>query len=291
MAIKIDMLRFFKTVVECGSLDAAAMTLNRTPSAISMILKQFESELGVSLFATSRKNQLTPVGQKIYKIAQQQVSDFDKALEHITALSREIEGQLKVVVTPSVAIAILPSIVQNFIKKYPNVKIEVRDTTSAQACEMLKQQQADIGIACLHNAGGLQYQHLFSDYFGVVCRKDHPKVPIWDALCWADMADENIIANDLCKFIQNDDFMRLRAKAHLTIPNTLSLLGMVRAGLGVTILPSLAATLLEPDLVFLPLKAPQTKREIFLLTQPIPSQSKVVTHFIEEIQAFDFANV
>ena len=56
MAIKTDMLRYFVSVAEAGNLASAAKTLQRSPAAVSMMLKQLEEELGAPLFQTDRKN-------------------------------------------------------------------------------------------------------------------------------------------------------------------------------------------------------------------------------------------
>ena len=60
--IKIEMLRVFRAVAEQGSLARAADVLGRTPSAVSMMLSQFEWHIGAPLFETDRKNRLTTLG-------------------------------------------------------------------------------------------------------------------------------------------------------------------------------------------------------------------------------------
>ena len=66
MAIKIEMLRCFRAVADHGSLAEAARTLVRTPSAVSMMLKQFEEHVGAALFESARKSRLTPLGELIH---------------------------------------------------------------------------------------------------------------------------------------------------------------------------------------------------------------------------------
>ncbi|MFT5446017.1 MAG: DNA-binding transcriptional LysR family regulator [Gammaproteobacteria bacterium] len=62
LAIKIEMLRCFVAVAQSGKLVDAAEKLGRTPSAVSMMLKQFEQHLGAPLFESERKNRLTALG-------------------------------------------------------------------------------------------------------------------------------------------------------------------------------------------------------------------------------------
>ena len=65
MAIKLEMLRVFRTVAEQGTLTGASAVFGRTPSAVSMMLKQLEDHIGAPLFETDRKNRLTPLGQLV----------------------------------------------------------------------------------------------------------------------------------------------------------------------------------------------------------------------------------
>jgi DNA-binding transcriptional LysR family regulator len=62
MAIEIEMLRCFQ----------AAAALVRTPSAVSMMLAQFEDHIGEALFQTARKSRLTPLGDLILAEAQRE---------------------------------------------------------------------------------------------------------------------------------------------------------------------------------------------------------------------------
>lgn len=292
MAIKVEMLRYFVTVVESGSLESAALVLNRTPSAVSMMLKQFEETLGLALFASSRKNKLTPAGQKIYTIATREVAHFEQTIRALSGVAKAVTGSIKIAVTPSIASAVLPVIMRDYIAAHPHLQIEVRDMTSLQVVDAINRQQADVGIACCDDKANLYTHHLFSDRFGFVCRKDHPtignKIDEWGRMTWADIQDAYFIVNDLCKFIQDPDFVTIRRKSNLSAPNTASLLGMIRAGIGVSILPELAAIMLEPDLCFLPLKATESKREIYLLSQPLQSLTPAAKAFVGTAEAFDY---
>ena len=62
-----------------GSLAEAADALGRTPSAVSMMLKQFEDHVGSALFETARKSRLTPIGELILTEASREVAHFEWA--------------------------------------------------------------------------------------------------------------------------------------------------------------------------------------------------------------------
>lgn len=268
MVIKIEMLRCFTTVAQHGSLSDAADVLGRTPSAVSMMLKQFEDHVGSQLFETARKSRLTPIGDLIYEEARREVAHFENTISVIQGLSKSELGYLRLAVTPSVATAIMPSVIYRFCQKYPEVQIDIRDMDSAAIARDLEHERADIGIGTLPKIEGMSRVELFSDPFGVVCRKDHSLAKNWDQLSWQDMHEHVLIANGLCDLITDPDFKPILERSRLMVPNTASLMGLVREGVGITVLPHLAVTGPQENIAFLPLRNATARRTVHLVSQP-----------------------
>ncbi len=268
MAIKIEMLKCFTVVATEGSLSAAADALGRTPSAVSMMLKQFEDHVGSALFETARKSRLTQIGELILAEARREVAHFENTVSVIEGLARAELGYLRLAATPSVATTVLPPVIFAFTKKYPNVQIDLRDMDSATIAQELDRERADIGIGSFAKVDGMQRIELFSDVFGVVCRKDHPLADDWDPLNWRSMAEHTIIANGLCSQITDPDFAPILASSRLMVPNTVSLLGLVRQGVGITVLPRLAVTGFLDDFAFLPLADMTARRTVHIMSRP-----------------------
>jgi DNA-binding transcriptional LysR family regulator len=251
-----------------GSLSDAADALGRTPSAVSMMLKQFEDHVGSALFETARKSRLTPIGELILAEARREVAHFENTVSVIEGLSRSELGYLRLAVTPSVATTVLPAVIFKFAEKYPKVQIDLRDMDSATIARELERERADIGIGSFPNVEGMRRTELFSDAFGVVCRKDHPLAENWDQLAWPTIGDQTIIANGLCKQITDPDFAPILARSRLMVPNTTSLLGLVRQGVGITVLPRLAVANFLDELAFLPLVDVAARRTVHLMSRP-----------------------
>ncbi|MEP4195209.1 MAG: LysR family transcriptional regulator [Aliishimia sp.] len=268
MAIKIDMLRCFTMVATHGSLSDAADALGRTPSAVSMMLKQFEDHVGSALFETARKSRLTPIGELILIEARREVAHFENTVSVIEGLSRSELGYLRLAVTPSVATTVLPAVIYKFAKTYPKVQIDLRDMDSATIARELDRERADIGIGSFPEVEGMRRTELFSDAFGLVCRKDHPLAENWDQLEWRTLGDHTIIANGLCQQITDPDFAPILARSRLMVPNTASLLGLVRQGVGITVLPRLAVANSLDELAFLPLVDTTARRTVHLMSRP-----------------------
>lgn len=268
MAIKIDMLRCFTMVATLGSLSEAADALGRTPSAVSMMLKQFEDHVGSALFETARKSRLTPIGELILAEARREVAHFENTVQVIEGLSRSELGYLRLAVTPSVATTIMPAVIFRFAERYPKVQIDLRDMDSATIARELDRERADIGIGSLPDVEGMRRTELFSDAFGLVCRKDHPLAKNWDQLTWRTMGEHRIIANGLCEQIKDPDFAPILARSRLMVPSTASLLGLVRQGVGITVLPRLAVANVLDEFAFLPLVDATARRTVHMMSRP-----------------------
>jgi DNA-binding transcriptional LysR family regulator len=268
MTIKIEMLRCFRAVVDQGSLAEAATVLRRTPSAVSMMLKQFEDHIGAPLFETARKSRLTPLGQLIHAEARRELDHFDRTVSTIEGLSRAELGFVRLSVTPSLAQSILPPILHRFLMDHPNVRVDMADMDSAAVHQDLQADRADIGLASIGALQGFDCRPLFSDRFGVICRRDHPLACDWDHLTWADLEGVDFIANGLCGQIRDEGFAPILDSARLMVRNTASLLGLVKAGVGITVLPRLVVLPDFTDLAFLPLANVDARREVWMITQP-----------------------
>ncbi|MDG1430517.1 MAG: LysR family transcriptional regulator [Paracoccaceae bacterium] len=265
MAIKLDMLKCFAAVAQHGSLADAADALGRTPSAVSMMLKQFEDHVGTPLFETARKSRLTAVGTIIYEEARREVSHFENTVSIIEGVSRSEIGYLRLAVTPSVASSVLPPIIKDFVSEHPQVQIDIRDMDSAAITHELRRERVDMGIGSLPEIEGLNRQELFSDAFGVVCRKDSVLARDWGSLSWKAMHKETLITNGLCEMITEPEFAPILANSRLKVLNTSSLLGLVKADVGFTVLPQMAVSELHDELAFLPMTDVSARRAVHMM--------------------------
>ena len=102
------MLRCFVTVARTGTLGDAAAILGRTPSALSMTLKQLEAQLGEPLFETERKSKLTALGAFVFDQAERELKQFDATVAAISEFATSKQGRVRVAAVPSVAGTILP---------------------------------------------------------------------------------------------------------------------------------------------------------------------------------------
>lgn len=293
MAIKIEMLRCFATVARSGNLADAADKLGRTPSAVSMMLKQFEDHLGAPLFESERKSKLTALGAFVLDEATGELDRFERTVGAIESFARSEAGLVRIAAVPSVAEAILPQVVRSFLRDHPGVWIDIRDMDSAAVLRELERERVDLGLATgVGTTAEIDRDALFTDAFGVVCRADHPLADQALPLAWDALAPWPFIANGLCRHIADETFQRVYGRSQLMVRNTTSLLALVRAGVGVTVLPRLVVDGAESELVFLPVADPTARRRIDILrrahSSPLPavnSFENTIRHIAREVVA------
>jgi DNA-binding transcriptional LysR family regulator len=155
----------------------------------------------------------------------------------------------------------------------------------------LVSERADIGMASLGPIPGFERELAFTDAFGVVCPIDHPLSRNWKRLNWKDLEGINFIANGLCANIRDEGFLPILEKSRLMVRNTSSILSLVRAGVGVTLLPELAILPEYDDLEFLPLADSSTRREVWIATPPETMLTPAARALVQTIRQADFSTL
>ena len=285
MAIKIEMLRCFATVAQSGNLSDAADKLGRTPSAVSMMLKQFEEHLGAPLFESERKSRLTALGQFTLQEARRELDHFERTVGSIRSYARSEAGFLRIAAVPSVAAAIVPTTLQKFMADHPGVWVDVRDMDSGNVLREIERERVDIGLATgTDAASGLSRELLFSDDFGLVCPTNHPLAQQSDPIAWRSLSEWPFIANGLCERVSDDDFREVLAGARLMVRNTTSLLALVKAGVGLTMLPRLAVDANDAEVAFKAVADVHARRPIHILHAVHDRLSPAAIKFVEVLR-------
>ena len=284
--IKLEMLQVFATVAELGNIKDAGQKLGRTPSAISMALKSLEQTLGAPLFETDRKNTLTPLGTHTFEIARTQLRSFARACGSIEAFANNGTGRLTVASVPSVAAHVIPAVLGPFIAARPDISFELRDADSAAVEDLVEHDAVDLGIAGKpRGRGPLKFELLFEDRFVLICPVQDELAQFEGAIEWRAIAARNLIENGASQAITNPAYQAIAARARLMVRNNTSLIGLVRAGLGVTLLPETAAKALPGGLIARPLADRAVTRQVGLITRLNDYVTPLATTFMQELRA------
>jgi len=284
MAIKISTLQTFVTVAECGKLTAAAERLHRTPSAVSMALKSLEEHLSRPLFEADRKSRLTPLGRYVLEQAREELEHFEHAVRAMERYARNEVGSLTIACVPTVSTRILPRVFKPFLAHWPGIEIDVRDMDSLSVRRELERGRVELGIATpLGLRPEFESVLLAKDPFGVVCSNQHPLNRGNSPLSWRDIARYPFIANPICGLIQDAEFRTIFSQSTLTVRNTTSILSLVAANVGVTVLPRLAVSGDGAKVNFHPLAYDGPFRELHLMKRANATPTPVAEAFIDAL--------
>jgi DNA-binding transcriptional LysR family regulator len=281
--LRLEALRAFVEVADHGNIKGASERLFRTPSALSMTLKQIEDRLGCPLFETDRKSSLTDMGRFLYDQSVALLRDYDRAMERIAAQSKARSGRLRIASVPSVATMLLPDFLQEFISTRPDLDIDLVDTDSADVRLLVETGQVDIGIAGFAgDRPGMATRPIFRDPLMLVCRTDNPLAAKGQILDWDDLEGEALVLNEAMRSLASDRFQQLILNARYAVRNVASLIAVVRAGMGVTLMPALATVNLPPNLTVRSLRDPACMRTVSLHWRLGRVPSPIAQRFLQD---------
>lgn len=285
--IQMQALRVFATVADCGNIRDAAKSVGRTDSAISMTLKQLEIELGADLFETDRKHTLTALGLEVHKLARDLLREYDHTIERMRATAAGRAGALRIAAVPSVAAQLLPPLLSDMLTEHAGIRIELLDTDSATVHMLVETGEVELGIGGKPEASvGLDFAALFNDPFRLVCRKDHPLAQLTRPLTRKDVSGHLLISNKSTTGYSGLEAEGLNGMPALRARNVISLLALVRAGAGATILPALATRSIGDDLCALDLDDPSALRTVGFVLRRGGSISPICAAFQDRLVSF-----
>lgn len=140
-----DVLRTFVAIAECGTFTSAAKMVHRTPSALSMQIKQLEQNLGKTLFIREpRQVRLTTEGEVLLGYSRRLLSLNEEAVQHFVAPT--LEGKVGIGTSDDVGTRILPEVLAQFARSYPAVLVNVVVGSSKQNLERLDAGELDMAL-------------------------------------------------------------------------------------------------------------------------------------------------
>lgn len=169
-------LRYFVTLAEELHFRRAAERLHIAQPPLSQQIRQLEIELGFSLFhRTKRKVQLTQAGLVFLEEAQQILRQLEQAIQIGRQTSRGEIGQLAIGFVSSAAYNVLPKILRTFRTCLPGVVLELRELTTFQQVQWLREGRIDVGfIRPPIEETGFHTETIFREPLVVALPETHP---------------------------------------------------------------------------------------------------------------------
>jgi LysR family cys regulon transcriptional activator len=147
--MKLQQLRYLREVAKSGlNLSAAADALHTSQPGISKQIRQLEDELGVQILVRHGKRvvEITAPGKLILDIAERMLKDVENLKQVAREYSSEDTGALVIATTHTQARYALPSVVNRFTRRYPKVRLSLRQGSPQQIAELVKTGEADLAI-------------------------------------------------------------------------------------------------------------------------------------------------
>jgi LysR family cys regulon transcriptional activator len=148
--MKLQQLRYICEVVRHNlNLSNAAEALFTSQPGISKQIRSLEEELGVDIFVRHGKRvvAVTEPGKAILEIAQRMLKDVENLRQVGEEFTEEDKGRLTIATTHTQARYALPHVIQRFTKRYPGVRLSLRQGSPTQISELVTSGEADIAIA------------------------------------------------------------------------------------------------------------------------------------------------
>lgn len=267
--LSLRQLRAFLLVTEEGNMTRAAARMHLTLSALSMLIRTLEEELGMRLFArTTRRVELTPAGQQFVPAVQQMFASLESGVKTLQAHQRLQNERLVLATSPLLAASLIPRVIAECRKQRPLMTVSLIDVPVEQVAMWVREGRADIGICTAsQDHGDLVQRVLYEDALMLACHKDHPlagsKEVSWVDLCGLQLILQNP-GTGLRKLV-DQALGEVTSNYHpsFEVANIQTAVGLVAAGLGVSILPAYGLSRSnQREVVGVPLVNPVVKREI-----------------------------
>ncbi|MBV9449672.1 MAG: LysR family transcriptional regulator [Streptosporangiaceae bacterium] len=278
VAVDTELLRVFRDVAQHGSFTAAARGLGYTQSAVSRQISVLENEFGAPLFdRLARGVRLTESGRSLLPHAEAVLQRVAVAAADIQALRHLDHGRLRVGAFPTADAALVPRAVAAFRQAHPGVELMFAEGFVRDLVVRVSEGGLDVAVVTSTVTGlveGLELRHVMDDQMFVAVHPSHPAASR-DVIRLADLAEDDWIAgssrleetlfaaaegpgqsNTAAEGPGQSDATGgtpFRPRIRYVIREWVAKQGFVAAGLGVTLIPSLAMGSARPDVVLVPL--------------------------------------
>jgi LysR family hydrogen peroxide-inducible transcriptional activator len=147
-----------------------------TQPTLSMQMKKLEEELGVIIFDRSHQPiEPTPIGKKIIEQAKIIFAETGRIENILKEFTGEISGTLKIGVLPTIANSLIPRLISEVSKRYPELRLTIKEDLTDNIISDLEANKLDVGIVAtpLHNSGLIE-RPLYLEKFRIYAKSTHP---------------------------------------------------------------------------------------------------------------------
>lgn len=277
--VDLRQLRQFIAVAEELHFHKAAARLNMSQPPLTATVRQLEKEIGAKLLERSnRVIQLTPAGRALLTHARLTIEQAELAVATAREAAAGYTGVLQLTYVGSAMYGRLAQVIRTFRRSYPNVKLELKEATTAAQVEALREGTSDLAVLLppLPDDTGLRMSPFDEDRLAIALPTAHPLAKQNDTTL-SDLASEPFVMwpavegrgfhHRVIQLCTADGFVpKVVQEAH----QMHGVLALVAVEIGVTIVPASMTGFRAEEIVYYPLDAESTGFTLFLCHRDEP---------------------
>src|SRR3954468_3591102 len=291
MDLSLRQIRAFVSVAHLKSFTRAASLLHLSQPALTVQIRRLEDALAVRLLdRNSRTVELTRVGRELAPVFQRLLRELDTVVIDTRDLAAKRYGVVRMAALPSVAAGLLPDAIVAFREANPRVTFVLKDVITKRVLSLVRSEEVDLGVF-----GGdlvepdIEIVCAAQDRMHVVFPAEHPIGAVAEVTLDV-LASHPLILMDPDTSVRAIVDGAFIAAGRLPIPACeatymMTAVGMVRAGLGLAILPASAREVrAEPSLGSRPIDEPGFERPVSVIKKAGRTLPPACEDFLAQLQ-------
>ncbi|OLF38157.1 MULTISPECIES: LysR family transcriptional regulator [unclassified Psychrobacter] len=298
MNISIRQLTAFIKVADSGSFTRASDQMYLTQSAVSGLIKELETSLGIVLFdRTTRQLSLSVVGRHLLPQARRVLNEMHLFENEASSLMSLAQGQVRLAVSQFAASS-MPAVIAQFAKDYPDISVSLLDCSAENVLQHIQDIEVDLGVGTelglMETEDDISADLLYELPFCIVMPDNHALAQKKEVV-WKDLIDTPLIT------LQGPFIEQVTAELDETVATHIqqarykvnfmsTALEMTRQGFGITLclpyMPEVIDWVSANGLQMRPLAQPVKVRRFFIYQRSSRALSPASIAFKEFLQTY-----
>lgn len=289
--ITLAQLHVLQAVVDHGSFTAAARALSMSQGAVSHSIAGLESELGTVLLERNRNGVVcTEIGTRVLQLAREILAGTERIRQEVAASQGLERGTVRVGSFPSITTRFMPGLLRHFGQRFPGIDIVLFEGSDDEVRSWIADRTVDAGVVTLPCAA-YELHPIATDTFVAVVPATH-ELAQHASLQVEQLAQPRfIMSTSGCESLIFALFHAhgCRPQIGYEVRDVSTIFAMVRAGLGVSVVPSLTLPDTLDGICTVTIE-PQTERKLALAIPAPASTAPAVAAFVREAHAWGIAH-
>jgi LysR family hydrogen peroxide-inducible transcriptional activator len=291
--LSLRALGYLVALAETGHFGKAAERCFVSQPTLSAQLKKMEDQLGVQLVERGQQVRLTDIGERVVERARRVLDEAREIEELARNFQDPLAGELRIGLIPTVGPYLLPRIAGALRERFPRLKLLLLEHQTNRLVELLKSGEIDVGILALPiPVERLVTRVLYTETFQVALPTDH-RLARRRRLTLDDLDGETLLLLEDGHCLRDQALAacrlaRVREAPDFRATSLETLRQMVAAGVGITLLPSLAVEQQGsrvPEMAVRRFKEPEPSRTIAAAWRPGCAREETITHLCDAIES------